>query len=280
VGGGAVGASLARAARGLSVALVAQPRPVASPPQPFDSRVYALSPGNVAFLDRIAVLPRERMVPVHAMRIYGDEGSCLEFDAYAAGVLELAWIVEDAVLQDALWRDLDVEVVAPAQGGIAIDEHAVSVSGLQGKLLVGADGANSAVRKQAGIAVRETDYGQTAVVANFRCEKPHGNVAYQWFRRGAVLALLPLPGQHVSMVWSRPSAIPEQELSAQVTAASRHVLGELSLVTPPRSYPLRRLVAERLVAPRVALCGDAGHVIHPLAGQGLNLGLQDVRTLA
>jgi ubiquinone biosynthesis UbiH/UbiF/VisC/COQ6 family hydroxylase len=124
-------------------------------------------------------------------------------------------------------------------------------------------------------------------VANFACEKPHGNVAYQWFRRGAVLALLPLPGNHVSMVWSLPTAearslstLQGEALSHAVELAAGGVLGELETVTAPRSYPLRRLAAERLVAPRVALAGDAGHVIHPLAGQGLNLGLQDARTLS
>jgi 2-octaprenylphenol hydroxylase len=284
VGGGPVGASLARAARGLSVALVAQPRPVAATPRNFDARVYALSPGNVAFLATLAVLPRERMVPVHAMRIYGDEGACLEFDAYAAGVPALAWIVEDAVLQDALWRGLEAQVLAAQCQSLRIEDSAAFLvlddgREVAARLVVGADGANSFVRAQAGIAARDTDYGQTALVANFHCEKPHGNVAYQWFQRGAVLALLPLPGQHVSMVWSRPNA-EFQDLSREATAASRRVLGELSLVTPPRSYALRRLSAERLVAPRIALAGDAGHVIHPLAGQGLNLGLQDAATLA
>jgi ubiquinone biosynthesis UbiH/UbiF/VisC/COQ6 family hydroxylase len=125
------------------------------------------------------------------------------------------------------------------------------------------------------------------VVANFRCEKPHANVAYQWFQRGAVLALLPLPGEQVSMVWSLPvleskrvSALEPEALCREVESTARGTLGALALVTPPRSYPLRRLAAERLVAPRVALAGDAGHVIHPLAGQGLNLGLQDARALA
>jgi ubiquinone biosynthesis UbiH/UbiF/VisC/COQ6 family hydroxylase len=285
VGGGPVGASLARAARGLSVALIAQPRPVGATPRNFDARVYALSPGNVAFLDTLSVLPRERMVAVHAMRIYGDEGACLEFDAYAAGVPALAWIVEDAVLQDALWRGLEAQVLAAQCQSLRIEDSAAFLALDDGrevaaKLVVGADGANSFVRAQSGIAARDTDYGQTALVANFRCEKPHGNVAFQWFQRGAVLALLPLPGQHVSMVWSLPSTQAVHDLAREATAASRNVLGELTLVTPPRSYALRRLSAERLVAPRIALAGDAGHVIHPLAGQGLNLGLQDAATLA
>jgi 2-polyprenylphenol 6-hydroxylase len=292
-----VGASLARAARGLSVALVAHERrqPVAR--KPFDARVYALSPGNVAFLQAIGAwqaIPADRVVPVHAMRIYGDEpGSSLEFDAYGAGVSELAWIVEDALLQDALWSGLEAEVFAPAQcASLGIEAGHALLALADGKrisarLVVGADGAQSFVRAQAGISAHESDYGQNAVVANFRCEKSHRNVAWQWFQRGAVLALLPLPGNHVSMVWSLPAGeaarvcgLDEATLCDEVSKAANQELGRLQLVTPPRSYPLRRLAARQLVVPRVALAGDAGHVIHPLAGQGLNLGLQDARALA
>ena len=119
------------------------------------------------------------------------------------------------------------------------------------------------------------------VVANFACTRPHRNIAYQWFQggasAGAVLALLPLPYDHVSMVWStsdaeaaRLCALDGASLAREIAAAARHALGELSLVTPPRGFPLQRLSAARLAAPRVALAGDAAHVIHPLAGQGAN----------
>jgi ubiquinone biosynthesis UbiH/UbiF/VisC/COQ6 family hydroxylase len=299
VGGGPVGASLARAVHGMRVALVSHERRHSAPAAPgvFDARVYALSPGNVEFLRRMKAwpsVPAERVAPVHAMRIFGDDGaSRLEFDAYRAGVSELAWIVEDGVLQDALWAGLDVEIFAPAQcEELRVYEKSVSLKlrdgqTLSARLAVGADGANSFVRRAAGIEVAESDYGQTAVVANFRCEKPHANTAFQWFQGGAVLAFLPLPGGQVSMVWSlsRPEAgrierLEPQQLCREVEAASRRLLGALEMSTPPRSYPLRRLAARKLVGPRVALAGDAGHVIHPLAGQGLNLGLQDARALA
>jgi ubiquinone biosynthesis UbiH/UbiF/VisC/COQ6 family hydroxylase len=158
---------------------------------------------------------------------------------------------------------------------------------ISARLVVGADGAHSFVRKSAGIDARERDYEQAAVVANFRCEKPHGNFAYQWFQGGPVLALLPLPGDQVSMVWSLPaleaariSALAPQALADEVAQASRSTLGALAPASAVRTFALRRLSARRLVAPRVALVGDAGHVVHPLAGQGLNLGLQDARVLA
>lgn len=299
VGGGIVGASLARAARGLSLALVARERraPPAAAPEAFDARVYALSPGNVEFLraiDAWQAMAPSRLTPVHAMRVFGDDGSsAIEFDAYRTGVPALAWIVEDAMLQDALWGALEAQVIAPAgfeslafepgRAVLALDDG----RRLDAKLVVGADGAASFVRREAGIPAAEKDYGQSAVVANFRCERPHANVAYQWFQGGPVLALLPLPQNQVSMVWSLPSGEAERvarlepdALCEEVAAASRRTLGTLSLTGAPRSFPLRRLSARRIAAARVALAGDAAHVIHPLAGQGLNLGLQDARSLA
>jgi 2-polyprenylphenol 6-hydroxylase len=275
---------------------VAHQRPPSIASRSFDARVYALSPGNVAFLREIGAwqaIPEDRVVAVHAMRIHGDDSSRLDFDAYGAGVPALAWIVEDSLLQDALWQDLEVDVLVPAQCdalNLEPDRALLRLDDqreISAKLVVGADGAHSFVRRQAGIAATDRDYGQSAVVANFRCEKPHANVAYQWFQGGAVLALLPLAGHHVSMVWSLPTAeakrisvLEDKALCQEAEAAACGVVGGLAIVTAPRSYPLRRLAAERLVAPRVALAGDAGHVIHPLAGQGLNLGLQDARTLA
>lgn len=295
VGAGVVGAALARALASLRVALLAQPAPPRPGPGALDSRIYAISPGNAAFLARIGAwtaIPQDRLAPVHAMRVFGDDGQArLEFDAYRSGVAELAWIVEDAELQAALRAGLEVYSSAEC-GRIEVDAERATLSlrdgtALRAKVVVGADGAHSVVRAQAGIAVREQGYGQVAVVANFACERPHRNVALQWFQGGPVLALLPLPGERVSMVWSvaeaeaaRLLALAPEELCDAVAAASRHALGALGLVSAPRAFPLRRLRAQRMVAPRTALLGDAAHVIHPLAGQGANLGLQDARALA
>ena len=274
--------------------MVAQERRVAATPQPgvFDARVYALSPGNVEFLRRLGVwrhIPAARLQAVLAMRVFGDDGrSHLEFDAYRAGVAELAWIVEDSALQDALWQVLDASLVV---GECERLENSFLTlrdgRRLSAALVVGADGANSFVRRAAGIAATEKSYEQAAVVANFRCEKPHPGVAWQWFQGGPVLALLPLPDGQVSMVWSLPAdrarataKLSAEALCREVEAASRSALGALSLVTPPKQYALRKLRAQRLTQPHVALVGDAAHVIHPLAGQGLNLGLQDAQALA
>ena len=288
IGGGPVGASLARAARGLSVALLAQERPVpvTKGPGSFDARVYALSPANAAFVE----IDQSALTPVYSMRIYGDGEAQIEFDAYRAGVTALAYIVQHGDVQDALWDGLHATTGGWQAIDVQDDMARVRLDDgreLAAKLIVGADGAHSRVREQAGISATEKAYAQSAVVANFACERAHANTAYQWFQRGPVLALLPLPGSHVSMVWSLPSDQAQRieqleagELCREVALATRGALGELRLVTPPRSYPLRRLRSRRLIAPRGALVGDAAHVIHPLAGQGLNLGLQDARTLS
>ena len=158
---------------------------------------------------------------------------------------------------------------------------------LRAKLIVGADGPDSWVRQQAGISAAPTLYQQHGVVANFIADKPHHGIAFQWFQPDGILALLPLPQQMVSMVWSvSPEksaallALPHEELCAQVAAASQHTLGELKLITPPAAFPLRLLNLPHIIAPRLALVGDAAHNVHPLAGQGVNLGFRDARELA
>jgi 2-polyprenylphenol 6-hydroxylase len=302
VGAGLAGMALARAARGLSVARVATERAAPAPRgDAFDARVYAITPGNAAFLAGIGVWQRlapERVTAVRGMRVFGDDGrSSVEFDAYRAGIAELAWIVEDGALQAALWESLasaeGVRVLAPARVErlqIGPDAARLELGGgreLAARLVVGADGAQSLVREQAGIAATDHAYPQRAVVAHFACARAHRGVAWQWFQGGPVLALLPLPGDHVSMVWStgdeaaeRLLALEPQALGNAVAEATGHVLGDMRAVSAPRAFTLRRLAARRMAAPRVALVGDAAHVIHPLAGQGANLGLQDARRLA
>ncbi|MFH1044163.1 MAG: UbiH/UbiF family hydroxylase [Pseudomonadota bacterium] len=302
VGAGLVGASFALALRGaeLKLALVEAQTPVAAG-DTWDSRVYAISPGSAAFLDGLGAwkrLDRERICPVHEMQVHGDcANALLQFSAYESGVSELAWIVENRRLQSVLWQALEhqqnLELLCPARcEALQLREDAAELTlagggTLRARLVVAADGMHSWVRQAAGIAVRQKSYGQMGVVANFACAGAHHNTAYQWFRDDGVLAYLPLPGERMSIVWSTPDAhaaellaLPADALCARVAAAGEDALGDLDLLSPALQFPLARLHASRLAAPRIALIGDAGHVLHPLAGQGVNLGFGDAAVLA
>jgi len=167
--------------------------------------------------------------------------------------------------------------------------HAVLEGGerVEGDLLVGADGPDSRVRSQLGIAVEEEPYAEAAIVANFLAENEHGAVARQWFRADGVLAWLPLPGKRISIVWSTPlahadalAALEPREFERRVRDAGGAALGDLQLISPLARFNLRSVRVADPVAPGVVLVGDAAHAVHPLAGQGVNLGFQDARVLA
>lgn len=303
VGAGIVGAALALALRDadLTVALIEPAPPQAPDRAGWDSRLYTFSPGNVSWLETLAVwdrLPSARLTRVEAMEVFGDRpGSRLEFSAYEAGMRELAWVSESRELQFALWQALEAAPHVTLYGGarcadIAWERDAARLrlddgNELTARLVVGADGGDSWVRERAGIAVKTHEYHQLGVVANFEAARPHRGVAYQWFTGESVLALLPLPDRLLSMVWSAPESrarelleMSPDILSAEVERASADALGRLSVITRAAAFPLKRQHVMRLVEPRVALIGDAAHNIHPLAGQGVNLGLRDARELA
>jgi ubiquinone biosynthesis UbiH/UbiF/VisC/COQ6 family hydroxylase len=199
-------------------------------------------------------------------------------------------------LQHALAQALqqhDIEVIMPmACKTLTLTDAAAQLElndgrTLSAQLIVGADGADSWVRAQTAVKVDTSPYNQTAVVANFSADKPHRGFAFQWFRRDGVLALLPLPGNRVSMVWSTTDdhaaqllTLAHDELAAHVAQSSREVVGDLRLITPAAAFSLRLQRVRQLVLPRLALVGDAAHNIHPLAGQGVNLGFRDARELA
>lgn len=305
IGGGIVGASLALALKdsGLKTALIESRLPSSLPDDnSWDSRIYAISPGSISFLEKLNVWPtidRNRLTPVYEMVVFGDDSSAhLDFSAYDAGIPELACIVENRQLQAATWsalknKETKVKIFCPMQcTSIEWNESHANVrltddKVLQAALIVGADGLNSWVREQAEIEVSQHSYQQSGVVANFSTAQSHQNIARQWFRRDGVLALLPLPNKLVSMVWSANEGqanallnLPEAGLCQQVDKASHHVLGKLRLITQPAAFPLSFVHVKNLIKPRLAIIGDAAHGIHPLAGQGVNLGLRDACKLA
>jgi len=304
VGGGLAGLSLACALRDtrLKIALVESRAP--TPSAGWDARVYAISPANADFLQRIGAwkhLDAQRIAPIHAMKIFGDGGAQLDFSAYETGVSELGWILESSLMACELWESVkrqgNLTLLCPAApSAVEMGEKAAVLTltdgrTLSAKLLVGADGRDSWIREAAGLHAINTPYGEMGLVANFECERQHRGIARQWFRDDGVLAWLPLAGEgtthRLSIVWSTPDAhaqelldLPAEDLCARVAAAGAHELGKLKLITPAAAFPLRLMRVPRTVAPRLALIGDAAHGIHPLSGHGINLGYQDARALA
>lgn len=312
IGGGLVGTStaLALAKAGLSVALI-EPRLPEPPGEEgdtrarnndarWDTRIYAISPGSEAFLTKIGAwqqLDSDRVQPVYRMDVSGDAGGELLMDAYESGVPRLASILESGRLQEALWQALKEQgaatVICPATvsqvawgdrySRITLDNGQI----IEAELIVGAEGRASPIRSMAGIEARVAAYDQSGVVANFAVERPHRGTAYQRFRQGDVVAYLPLPGNRMSLVWSTSTEqaqqlvkLPASEFCQQVMAAGNRQLGQLELLTPAAAFPLSLMQVANPVRPGCALVGDAAHGVHPLAGQGVNLGFGDAESLA
>ena len=299
VGGGPVGLAFACAARGIDVhVLESTPLGSAPPGEAFDLRVFALSPGTREFLHSLGAwerMAKERVAAVRRMEVRGDDGrSRLDFAAPPGEAL--AWIVEAGRLGHALEESARAASIAIAHGArvcaLRADAGGVEVELAEGatlaaNLLVGADGPDSWVRRALGMGVEEKRYGEAAVVANFRCERSSEGVARQWFRDDGVLAWLPLPGSRISIVWSVSSSLAAElavldadALAHRVRDAGDAALGDLAPDSPVATFPLRLLRVPTPVVAGAVLIGDAAHGLHPLAGQGVNLGFQDARLLA
>lgn len=297
-GGGHVGLAFACAARAEEIRVI-DPAPAPNAPgEGYDVRVFALSSGTRSFLRDAGVWERldpGRVAPVRRMEIFGDGDGRLSFSGRAGA--PLAWIVEGNRLGAALEEQVATLPYVQLQRGVRVVSCDARAEGatvelgdgqkLECDLLVGADGPDSAVRTMLGLEAQQVSYEETAVVANFATGQGHGDTARQWFREDGVLAWLPLPGQRISIVWSARTAVAEElaaleprDFERRVRDAGRSVLGDLELISGVARFPLRAIRVDRAVAPGAALIGDAAHAVHPLAGQGVNLGFQDARVLA
>lgn len=302
VGGGMVGATaaLTLARAGFAVALVdaKEPAPWSAADEP-DLRVVGLAPSSIALLDQLGVWSRIRDARASAyerMVVWDAEnGATVRFDAADDGRDVLGYIVENNLVQAMLWHALDDagvrrivpgEVVAYAGREDRAQLDLADGEVIAARLVVAADGADSALRGMAGIGTHGRDYGQRGVVAHVATERPHERTAWQRFLPTGPLAFLPMADGRCSIVWSLPEdeaqrvlALDDDSFRAELGVASDFRLGLIGAMTRRVGFPLRLKLADRYESGRLVLLGDAAHTVHPLAGQGVNLGLRDVTEL-
>ncbi len=263
----------------------------------WDARIYAISPNNAKWLAELGAWPlldKARLGQINAMQIFAD-GVPLTLDAEDESADCLAYVLESRALAQALHERVSMtgmpvlfNLACVAFDSATTTLHLADKRTIQSSLVIAADGSQSWLRQQLGITVQKKSYAQLGIVANFSVAQDHAQVARQWFTSqrqdgGTILAWLPLSNNTVSIVWSVPLAYADELLALSPTAFTKAVmqaggeaLGEMQLISPPVAFPLSRQTCERTVQDDVVLVGDAAHQIHPMAGQGVNLGFRDV----
>ncbi len=301
VGGGPVGAAaaLGAAGLGLSVAVVERRRPQRGNGRlGMDLRTVALAPATRALLEELGIWGDLAPAPYRSMRVWEERGAAeIRFEAEEVGRTELGWILEVSRVTAALWRRLEDNsrvtcLIGEPLAGFEprVDRVEVGLGGetLGARLVVGADGANSAVRERSGVGVRELETDQEAIATIAVTAEPHDGVARQRFLLDGPLALLPGNDPHiVSVIWSQPAEsahrrvrLDDAGFGAELERAAGFGRGEVVEVDERVSFPVSQIIANRVNPhPRVLLVGDAARVIHPLAGLGVNLGFEDVAGL-
>jgi 2-octaprenyl-6-methoxyphenol hydroxylase len=306
-GGGLNGPALALAlAQGGFSVTVIDARPATDrAARGFDGRAYALAIASQRLMTGIGIWPRvaDRVQPI--LRIKASDGRAgtgaapffLDLGAAEIGEGPMGFMLEDRFLYGAFVAAMSDDpritlhaaesVVAQEVGAASVAVTLGSGRRLTGRLLVGCDGRGSGTAARAGIARTGWAYGQTALVTAVSHERPHEGIAQQFFMPAGPLAILPLPGNRSSIVWTETDAtaaaiqsLPDDRYLAALRPRFGDFLGAITLAGDRFTYPLSLSLAERFVAPRLALVGDAAHGVHPIAGQGLNLGLRDVAALA